>query len=265
MEDADEMLEINSDTSSDGFLDGWDFSSSSSSSSSSNSSGPGGGGSSSGERGAIPTPHLKRQKTLAQEGKRWTAAALAKARHRTRKHWSRRMAELLQSYRGVYDTLQKAEQINNYESVVEDSTMLDGARFALTTRVIHTVKHFLHLEWIHDELQGGACRCVSEKKGAPVKVKGEGSAGHISDVIGVDLGQLQISKEAWGLMQEEVDADTGRSGKYFGRTEGDGEAGHKVKEVQDAVEVLKTAAADCAVLKTTNDPSTAAVITTVGK
>ncbi|CAM9150888.1 unnamed protein product [Pylaiella littoralis] len=53
-----------------------------------------------------------------------------------------------------------------------------------------------------------------------MKVK-EGRAAHISDVIGVDLGQLQTSEEK--------------------------------------------AAADCEVLKTANDPRTAAVIMTVGK
>eukprot|EP00903_Cladosiphon_okamuranus_P005985 g5907.t1 len=379
---------------------------------------------------------------------RWTAAALAKARERTRKHWSGRREELLQTYRGAYDKLQKssqAVQINNYGSVVEVSTMLDGAHLALTTRVIHTVKHFLHLElehvvakmehskeagkladvdpkavrrWINEELleeelagakgisrrtvhkwmlklgfrwsrhhkcvyvdghnrpdivtdrrsfvallerlrhktsipvrveetvmvatsRGEARRAgasddsdvsgderdsgarsetgddeqidgmggrreagnlssgqqsrkskarrrsistcastpmttakenddgdhqwISGKKGSPTNVKGKGRAAHISDVIGVNPGQLQTSKEAWGMMQEDVDAGPGRSGKNFGRTEGKGEAGHKVKEVQDAVEALKTAAADCAASKTAKGPSTAAVIMTVGQ
>ncbi|CAM9550073.1 unnamed protein product, partial [Pylaiella littoralis] len=36
--------------------------------------------------------------------------------------------------------------------------------------------------------------------------QGEGRAAHISDVIGVDLGQLQISEEVWGMMQEDKDA-----------------------------------------------------------
>eukprot|EP00903_Cladosiphon_okamuranus_P014705 g13627.t1 len=109
---------------------------------------------------------------------------------------------------------------------------------------------YLHGETTAKENDGGDHQWVSTKKGAPMKVKGEGRAAHISDVIGVDLGQLQISKEAWCMMQEDKDADTGRSGKYFGRKEGEGVHGHEVKEVQDAVEVLKTAAADCAVLKT---------------
>ena len=95
----------------------------------------------------------------------------------------------------------------------------------------------------HDEITAkenddGNHQWISAKKGAAMKVKGEGRAAHISGVIGVDLGQLQIGKKAWGMMQEDYDAGTGRSGKYFGRTEGEGGAGHKVKKVEDAVKVL---------------------------
>lgn len=60
------------------------------------------------------------------------------------------------------------------------------------------------------------------------------------------------------------DVETVRSGN-FGRKEGDEVDGHEVKEVQDAGRVLKTAAEDCEVLKTANDPWAAVVIMTVGK
>ena len=204
MKDAEEALDDNCDTSSDGFLDGLDFSSSSSS------SGGGGGGSSSAERGAPPLPLGKeavdvrqeagangkvgdsmrttgvpvvaelpapgpsrrstrdgrfggafaaptrrydntagnnnggtgrgnrvltpeevrdrsgltatklqtnksrramRRKWVAQKGKTWTPAALAPARDRTRKHWSRRKAELMETYRNAYDVLQKVRYV----------------------------------------------------------------------------------------------------------------------------------------------------------
>ncbi|CAB1101870.1 unnamed protein product [Ectocarpus sp. CCAP 1310/34] len=571
MRDAEEVLEDNCDTSSDGFLDGLDFSSSSSWSSRSSD------GCSSIERGGCPTPldkeavdvrqgagengegggtrlmpgevceksnlvaaqysmnknyRVAKRKAPASERKTWTKTQLDRARGRARKHWTRRKAELMQTYRDAYDKLQKAEHSRSYDSVVADpKTMLDRSQLVHTTKVIHAVKHFVHLEiqegvakkdhsraavevakvqsktvrrWVKEFREGGAfvvpkrqynkrephsfiededkrnhsrhhksvyvdghdrpdivndrrgfvayllgrrkemsmevdgkndykhvrvysdgetsqrvsgdctrvafdprdlaasdskgdyrllpdedveayyrpkkvkreelfwpavrtvdgkeeykhvrvhnpthargrdcvrvrrlqqcpcetrkdkgrcshfmaCECddckrkpavdsaqvafdkrdltatdgkgdhrllpdhqvlslyfhdettakenddvdhqwVSTKKGAPMKVKGEGRAAHISDVIGIDLGQLQISKEAWGMLQEDKDADTGRCGKYFGRKEGEGVHGHEVKEVQGAVEVLKTADADCAVLKTANDPWTAAVI-----
>ncbi|CAB1120869.1 unnamed protein product [Ectocarpus sp. CCAP 1310/34] len=247
MKDAEEAMDDICDTSSDGFLDGLDFSSSSSRSSSRSGGGGGGGGGSSGaERGVPPCPLGKeavdvgqetgandevgdkmrttgvpvvadllppgpsrrsirdgrfggrfaaptrrydntagnnkggtgrgnkvlapeevhdrsgvtamqlqtnksrravRRERVAQEGKIWTPAALARARDRTRKHWSRRKAELMETYRNAYDVLQKAEETNNYGSVVEDSTtMLDEAHLVRTTRVIRTVKHFLFLE-----------------------------------------------------------------------------------------------------------------------
>ncbi|CAN0446523.1 unnamed protein product [Pylaiella littoralis] len=122
-----------------------------------------------------------------------------------------------------------------------------------------------HDETTAKENDDGDHQWLSADKGAAMKVKGEGRAAHISDVIGVDLVQLQISEEVWGMKQEDKDAGTERSGKYFGRTEGEGEDSHKVKEIHDAVKVLKKAAADCEVLKTANDPRTAAVIMTVGK
>eukprot|EP00904_Undaria_pinnatifida_P004859 jgi/Undpi1/1502/HiC_scaffold_11.g04892.m1 len=88
-----------------------------------------------------------RRERVVQEGKTWTPAALARARDRTRKHWSRREADLMETYRNAYDVLQKAEQTNNYRSVVENSTtMLDETQLVRTTRVIRTVKHFLLLE-----------------------------------------------------------------------------------------------------------------------
>ncbi|CAN0110906.1 unnamed protein product, partial [Ectocarpus sp. 6 AP-2014] len=77
----------------------------------------------------------------------WTPAALDQARGRARKHWKRRKAELMQTHRDAYDKLQNAEQISNFGSVVEDSkTMLDEAHVVHTTCVLHTVKHFVHLE-----------------------------------------------------------------------------------------------------------------------
>lgn len=129
-----------------------------------------------------------------------------------------------------------------------------------------------HDETTTKENDDGDHQWISATKGAAMKVKGEGRAAHVSDVIGVDLGQLQISEQAWGMMQEDYDVleggerpTRGRSGKYLGRTEGEGAAGHKVKEVQEAVDLLKKTAADCEVLKTANDPRTAVVIMTVGK
>ncbi|CAN0381205.1 unnamed protein product, partial [Ectocarpus fasciculatus] len=76
---------------------------------------------------------------------------------------------------------------------------------------------FFHDETTTKENDDGDHQWMSVKKGAAMKVKGEGRAAHISD------------------------------------------------EVLEAVEVLKKAAADCAVLKTANDPWTTAVIMTVGK
>ncbi|CAN0252689.1 unnamed protein product [Scytosiphon promiscuus] len=105
---------------------------------------------------------------------------------------------------------------------------------------------------------------MSHLKGAAIRVKGEGRAAHISDVIGVDHGPLQLGKEQWAMMQEDRDVVSGRSGIYFGRKEGEGEDGHAVKEVQDAVALLKGIACKCEVVKTKNDPSTAAVVMTVG-
>ncbi|CAN0491982.1 unnamed protein product [Ectocarpus sp. 12 AP-2014] len=53
----------------------------------------------------------------------------------------------MQTYRDAYDKLQKAERMNSFGSVVEDSkTMLDEAHVVHTTRVLCTVKHFVHLE-----------------------------------------------------------------------------------------------------------------------
>ena len=46
---------------------------------------------------------------MVQEGKTWTPAALARARDRTRKHWSRREADLMETYRNAYDVLQKVK------------------------------------------------------------------------------------------------------------------------------------------------------------
>lgn len=101
-----------------------------------------------------------------------------------------------------------------------------------------------------------------------------------------------IGKEAWGKMQEHMnvveDEENAvevaqpapkdgeepthwvfpgryeRSGIYFGRKEGEGKDGHAVKLVQDAVELLKGIPGACQVKKTKSDPSTAAVIVTVG-
>ncbi|CAB1098726.1 unnamed protein product [Ectocarpus sp. CCAP 1310/34] len=123
---------------------------------------------------------------------------------------------------------------------------------------------FFHDETTAKENDDEDHQWMSAEKGAAMKVNREVRAAHISDVIGVDLGQLQISQEAWGMMQEDKDVTTGRSGKYFGR-KGEGVKGHEVKEVQDAVEVLKAAAADCEELKMANDPQTAAVIMPVGQ
>ncbi|CAN0400458.1 unnamed protein product, partial [Pylaiella littoralis] len=63
-----------------------------------------------------------------------------------------------------------------------------------------------HDETTAKENDDGDHQWLSADKGAAMKVKGEGRAAHISDVIGVDLGQLQISEEVWGMMQEDKDA-----------------------------------------------------------
>lgn len=123
---------------------------------------------------------------------------------------------------------------------------------------------YFHDETTTKENDDGDHQWMSAEKGAAIKVKGEGRAAHISDVIGVDIGQLEIGKEAWGMMQEDKDANTGRSGQYYGRKEGEGEDGHATKYVQDAVKLLKVTAKECGVVKTANDPSTAAVFMTVG-
>lgn len=120
---------------------------------------------------------------------------------------------------------------------------------------------FFHDETTTKENDDGDHQWVCQLKGAPIKVKGEGRAAHISHVIGSDNGPLQIAPEAWGMMQNDYDATTGRSGKYYGRKEG----GVEEKNVQDAVKIQREAAKDCGVVHTKNDPSTAAVIMTVGQ
>ncbi|CAB1098143.1 unnamed protein product [Ectocarpus sp. CCAP 1310/34] len=151
---------------------------------------------------------------------------------------------------------------------------------------------YFHDETTAKENDDGGCQWMSIEKGAAIKKKGEGRAVHVSDIIGVDRGVAVIGKEAWGMMQEDMDvledvvdlvevepatedgeapkhgASTlynGRSGIYFGRQEGDGVDGHAVKFVQDAVKLLKAMPDDCGVTKTENDPSTGAVIMTVGQ
>ncbi|CAB1105158.1 unnamed protein product [Ectocarpus sp. CCAP 1310/34] len=152
---------------------------------------------------------------------------------------------------------------------------------------------YFHDETTAKENDDGGCQWMDGQKGAAIKKKGEGRAVHVSDIIGVDRGVAVIGKEAWGMMQEDKsvgyapaveviaqgpatgDGDVPecfvvrqryeRSGIYFGRKEGDGEDGHAVKFVQDAVELLKAMPADCGVTKTKNDPRTGAVIMTVGQ
>lgn len=152
---------------------------------------------------------------------------------------------------------------------------------------------YFHDETTAKENDDGACQWMSKSKGAAIRKKGEGRAAHVSDIVGVDRGVAVIGKEAWGMMQEDKNVEVtasmqierlpgpatsggdvpthgvfpqtyGRSGIYFGRQEGDGDSGLVVKFVQDAVELLKGVPAACQVTKTKNDPSTSAVIMTVG-
>lgn len=152
---------------------------------------------------------------------------------------------------------------------------------------------YFHDETTAKENDDGACQWMSKAKGAAIKKKGEGRSAHVSDIVGVDRGVAVIGKEAWGMMQEDKNVEVttsiqierlpgqatsgggvpmhgvfpqtyGRSGIYFGRQEGDGESGLVVKKVQDAVELLKGVPAACQVTKTKNDPSTSAVVMTVG-
>ncbi len=151
---------------------------------------------------------------------------------------------------------------------------------------------YFHDETTAKENDDGSNQWMSELKGAAIKNKGEGRAAHISDIIGVDRGVAAIGREAWGMMQEDKSVGYApaievvaqgpatrdgevpkcfvvhqcyeRSGVYFGRKEGEGKDGHAVKLVQDAVELLKGIPGACQVKKTKNDPSTAAVIMTVG-
>ncbi|CAB1108389.1 unnamed protein product [Ectocarpus sp. CCAP 1310/34] len=152
---------------------------------------------------------------------------------------------------------------------------------------------YFHDETTAKENDDGSNQWVSVLKGAAIKKKGEGRAAHISDIIGLDRGVAAMGKEAWGMMQEDMnvvedkenpvevarpapkdgEAPTHRvfpgryerSGIYFGRKEGEGKDGHAVKLVQDAVELLKGIPGACQVKKTENDPSTAVVIMTVGQ
>ncbi|CBJ32881.1 conserved unknown protein [Ectocarpus siliculosus] len=63
------------------------------------------------------------------------------------KHWSRRKADLMETYRNALGTPQKVEEMNNNGSVVEDpKIMLDERHMVQTTRVVRAVKHFLQLE-----------------------------------------------------------------------------------------------------------------------
>ncbi|CAN0377896.1 unnamed protein product, partial [Scytosiphon promiscuus] len=82
---------------------------------------------------------------------------------------------------------------------------------------------YFHDETTAKENDDGNHKWMSNLKGAAIRVKGEGRAAHISDVIGVDHWPLQLGKEQWAMMQEDRD-----------------------------------------VVKTKNDPSTAAVVMTVG-
>eukprot|EP00752_Nemacystus_decipiens_P014964 g13323.t1 len=89
-----------------------------------------------------------RRERVPREGKTWKKTQLdqARGRTRTRKHWTRRKQQLMDTYRHAFDKLQKAEHSESYASVVEDLSMLDATHLVHTTTVITAVKHFVHLE-----------------------------------------------------------------------------------------------------------------------
>ncbi|CAB1114169.1 unnamed protein product [Ectocarpus sp. CCAP 1310/34] len=89
---------------------------------------------------------VAKRKAPASEQKSWTKTQLDRARGRARKHWTRRKAELMQTYRDAYDKLQKVR-------IQEGVAKMDHSRAAAE---VAKVESKAVRRWVKEFCKGGA-------------------------------------------------------------------------------------------------------------